>query len=237
MNNLLAGTGVGTVFVDFKLLIQRFTPSITQVINLILSDVGRPVGHIVSNLVGYETLTVDIKAVLDTLIPKEVEVQNREGAWFLLRIRPYRTLENVIEGAVVTFFDISEIKRTREALRIANDQLRLAEVVRNTHDAILQQDMEGHIMAWNPAATKLYGWSEAKALQMNIRELIPEKLREVDLERIQQLSRKDIIEPYRTQRIAKSGAVVEVWLTASALLNEAGEVYAVATTERARGVE
>jgi two-component system CheB/CheR fusion protein len=233
MNNLLAGTGVGTVFVDFKLLIQRFTPSITQVINLILSDVGRPVGHIVSNLVGYETLTADIKSVLDTLIPKEVEVQNRDGAWFLLRIRPYRTLENVIEGAVVTFFDITEMKQTREALRIANDHLRLAVVVRDSHDAIVLKDMKGRILAWNPAAQKMYGWSEAEALQMNIRELIPEKLREADLEQIRQLSHKDVIETYRTQRIAKDGTLKEVWLTATPLLNEAGEVYAIATTERA----
>ena len=237
MNNLLAGTGVGTVFVDFKLIIQRFTPSIRQIINLILSDVGRPVGHIVSNLAGYDTLQEDIKAVLDSLIPKELEVVTKTGEWFLLRIRPYRTLDNVIEGAVITFFDISEIKRTREALQQANDQLRLAAVVRDANDAIVLKDMKGRILAWNPAATKMYGWSEAEALQMNIRELIPEKSREADLERIQQLSRKDIIEPYRTQRVAKSGTIVEVWLTATALMNEAGEVYAVATTERASGVE
>jgi two-component system CheB/CheR fusion protein len=237
MNNLLAGTGVGTVFVDFKLRIQRFTPSITQVINLILTDVGRPVGHIVSNLVGYDTLTADIKEVLDNLIPKEVEVLTKDGAWFLLRIRPYRTLDNVIEGAVITFFDISEIKRTREALLKANDLLRLAVVVRDAHDAIVLQDMDGRIMAWNPAAARMYGWGEAEALQMNIRELIPEGLRKADISRIKQLSRKDIIEPFRTQRIAKDGAVVEVWLTATALLNEAGSVYAVATSERASGVE
>ncbi|HIJ81565.1 MAG TPA: PAS domain S-box protein [Desulfuromonadales bacterium] len=237
MNNLLAGTGVGTVFVDFKLLIQRFTPSITQIINLILSDVGRPVGHIVSNLVGYNTLTADITAVLDNLIPKEVEVQTKDGAWFLLRIRPYRTLDNVIEGAVITFFDISEIKRTREALHKANDLLRLAVVVRDAHDAIVLQDMEGRIMAWNPAAVRMYGWSETEALQMSIRELIPEGLRKADIERIRQLSRKNIIEPYRTQRVAKDGVVVEVWLTATALLNEAGDVYAVATSERTSGIE
>ncbi|MFZ4857895.1 MAG: chemotaxis protein CheB [Desulfuromonadaceae bacterium] len=237
MNNLLAGTGVGTVFVDFQLRIQRFTPSITQVINLILADVGRPVGHIVSNLLGYDTLVADITAVLDNLIPKEVEVQTREGAWFLLRIRPYRTLDNVIEGAVITFFDISEIRRCRSALREANDLLRLAVVVRDAHDAIVLQDMEGRIMAWNPAAVRMYGWSETEALQMSIRELIPEGLRKADIERIRQLSRKNIIEPYRTQRIAKDGAVVEVWLTATALLNEEGQVYAVATSERASGID
>jgi two-component system CheB/CheR fusion protein len=237
MNNLLAGTGIGTVFVNFQLLIQRFTPSITQVINLILSDVGRPVGHIVSNLIGYDTLVEDIKAVLDTLIPKEVEVQTKEGVWFLLRIRPYRTLENVIEGAVITFFDISEIKFTREALQKANELRRLAVVVRDAHDAVLLQDMEGRILAWNPAAEKLYGWSEAEALQMNIRELTPEGLRKEAVEMVRKLSVSDVLEPYRTQRINKDGTVVEVWLTATALLDRDGQLYAISTTERGSGIE
>ena len=238
MNNLLAGTGVGTIFVDFQMLIQRFTPSVTQVINLIQSDVGRPVGHIVSNLVGYDALVDDIKTVLDNLIPKEIEVQSKDGAWFLLRIRPYRTLENVIEGAVITFFDISEIKKAREALQKANDMLRLAAVVvHDSNDAIVLQDMDGRILVWNPAASRMYGWSEQEALQMNISEIIPEKLREEALQRIRQMSLAEIVAPYHTQRIAKDGSIVEVWMIATALVNEAGRVYAIATTERASGVE
>jgi two-component system, chemotaxis family, CheB/CheR fusion protein len=238
MNNLLAGTGVGTIFVDFQLHIQRFTPSVTQVINLIQSDIGRPVGHIVSNLVGYNTLVEDIKAVLDTLIPAEVEVQSSEGAWFLLRIRPYRTLENVIEGAVITFFDISEIKRSREALQKANDMLRLAAVVvHDANDAVILQDLEGRILVWNPSAARMYGWSESEALQMNIRELIPESLQNEELQRIQQMSRAELVAPYHTQRITKNGTAVEVWLISTALVNEAGEAYAIATTERAREKE
>jgi len=238
MNNLLAGTGVGTIFVDFQMLIQRFTPSVTQVINLIVSDVGRPVGHIVSNLVGYNTLVEDIKTVLDTLIPQEIEVQNKDGVWFLLRIRPYRTLENVIEGAVVTFFDISEIKRARETLQKANDMLRLATVVvHDAHDAVIVQDMEGNILAWNPAAIRMYGWSETEAVHRTIRELIPEELREEALKRVHRLSRNSILEPYLTQRITKDGTVVDVWLTATAMVNEAGQVYAITTTERAGGIE
>jgi two-component system CheB/CheR fusion protein len=114
MNNLLAGTGIGTVFVDHQLRILRFTPTATRIINLILSDVGRPVGHIVSNLVGYSRLVADVQAVLDTLVPKEVDVQTAEGKWHTMRIQPYRTLDNVIEGAVITFFDTTEVKRTEE---------------------------------------------------------------------------------------------------------------------------
>ena len=128
MNNLLAGTGIGTVFVDHQLRILRFTPAARSIINLILSDVGRPVAHIVSNLIEYQSLVADLREVLDTLTPKEVVVQTVEGKSYTMRIQPYRTLENVIEGAVITFVDITEIVRTREALRKANDQLRLAVV-------------------------------------------------------------------------------------------------------------
>jgi two-component system CheB/CheR fusion protein len=237
MVNLMAGTGIGTVFVDFQQNILRFTPSIIQVINLITSDLGRPVGHIVTNLVGYDTLVEDIKAVLDSLVPREVEVQTKSGTWFLLRIRPYRTLDNVIEGAVISFFDINEIKKMRDALEKANNQLRLAVVLRDAHDAIMLKDLDGRIMAWNPAAERLYGWSEAEALQMNIRELIPEAEQAGYLLQVQQLCSNMQLKPYRTARIAKDGTIKQVWLTATALLNEAGQVYGIATTERECEVE
>ncbi|MEI7768905.1 MAG: chemotaxis protein CheB [Chloroflexales bacterium] len=116
MNNLLAGTGVGTLFVDMQLRITRFTPAITQVINLIQPDVGRPVGDIASNLVGYASLVTDVQSVLDNLVPREAEVRAKSGTWFLMRIRPYRTLENVIEGAVITFIDITQRKQIEAAL-------------------------------------------------------------------------------------------------------------------------
>lgn len=117
MNNLLAGTGIGTVFVDHRLNILRFTPSATRMINLIQSDVGRPVNHILSNLVGYTSLAGDTQAVLDTLIPKEVDVLTTDDKWYTMRIQVYRTLENVIEGAVITFVDITEMKQAEAALR------------------------------------------------------------------------------------------------------------------------
>ena len=232
MNNLLAGTGIATIFVDHQLRILRFTSSATQIINLILSDVGRPVGHIVSNLVGYESMVADMKSVLVTLVPKECEVQTLSGKWYAIRLQPYRTLENVIEGAVISFIDITEMVRMRVALREANDQLRLAVVVRDASDAITVQDLEGRIIAWNPGAERLYGWSEAEALAMNVRERIPQARREQALARLHQLSQAEILQPYRTQRITKGGAVLEVWMTATALINAVGKMYAIATTER-----
>lgn len=236
MNNLLAGTGIGTVFVNHQLRILRFTPAASSIINLIPSDVGRPVGHIVSNLVGYDSLIPDVQYVLDTLTPKAIDVQTKEGRWYTMRIQPYRTLENVIEGAVISFVDVTELKQTTAALTLSAKQLaRMAVVVRDAFDAITVQDLSGKIMAWNPAATRMYGWSETEALQMNVRSLIPEALREQALQRLAQMSRAPMIEPYRTERLTKEGAKVDVAITSTALLSENGQIYAIATTERAVG--
>ncbi len=232
MNNLLAGTGIGTIFVDHQLNIMRFTPATTRIMNLITSDKGRPVGHIVSNLKGYDRLLKDILEVLNTLIPKELEVQILTGAWYTMHIMPYRTLDNVIEGAVITFVDITERKKIQEKFEKANELLRLAVVVRDAHDAITVQDLDGRIIAWNPGAMRMYGWSEAEALVMNVRDRLPEGLREKELAKMHQLSLSEIMQPYRTQRITKDGTIVEIWMTATALVNEAGLMYAIATTER-----
>ena len=235
MNNLLAGTGIGTVFVDHQLRILRFTPAANIIINLILSDIGRPVAHIVSNLVGYDNLVADTQSVLDTLALKEVEVQTKDGNWYAMRIQPYRTLNNVIEGAVISFVNISEMIEARIALDKANDLLRLAVVVRDAHDAITVQSMTGQIIAWNPGAVRMYGWSEAEALSMNVCNRIPPELREEALATLKQLSQAEILQPYLTQRLNKKDLVLKVSIISTALINESGDVYAIATTERLVG--
>ncbi len=177
MNNLLSGSGIATIFVDLQLRILRFTPTVSQLVNLIPGDVGRPVAHILSNLVGYTSLAADAQGVLETLVSQEKKVQTTSSQWFMMRIRPYRTIRNVIEGVVITFMEITEMHRVEEALKIANQSSRLSIVVRDSADAITVQDLESHIIAWNPGAERLYGWQEAEALKMNVRDRIPESLR------------------------------------------------------------
>jgi two-component system CheB/CheR fusion protein len=92
--------------------------------------------------------------------------------------------------------------------------------------------MEGNILAWNPKAERMYGWSEAEALKMNINNLIPENRREEELVTLKKLSQAEVLEPYRTQRLIRNNRIMEVWLTATSLVNAAGEVYAISTTER-----
>lgn len=154
MNNLLAGTGIGTVFVDLNLRILRFTPAASQIINLIPSDMGRPLGHIVSNLLGYDRLVADVKDVLDTLVPKSIDVQTHEGRWFKMRILPYRTLDNVIEGAVITYVDINE----HEALRLNEERYRLA--AKAVRDVLWDLDLIKDEQCWNEAGIPQFGWSD-----------------------------------------------------------------------------
>ncbi|GAB1483771.1 hypothetical protein MASR2M78_25870 [Treponema sp.] len=232
MNNLLASTDIGTVFVDKHLCIQRFTPAATLVLNLIPSDVGRPLSHIVSNLLSYGSLVEDIQRVLETLIPKEVEVPTKNGTHYLIRIRPYRTLDNLIEGAVLAFIDITELARTKDELRKANEAQRLAIVVRDSYDAILVTELNGRIIAWNAAATKMYGYSEEEALGMNSEDLLVDDDRPEIVEKILRTARGLRSEPFKIKRLTKDGHVREVWLTASALLHEDGQIYAVSSTER-----
>ena len=130
--------------------------------------------------------------------------------------------------------DITERKLAEAALRKANDLNRLAVVVRDAQDAITVQDLDGRILAWNPGTVRLYGWSEAEALGMNTRERIPEALREAELAKIVQLSQAEIIVSYQTQRLTKAGSILNVSITSTALLNEAGQIYAISTTERTK---
>ncbi len=232
MNNLVVGTGIATIFVDLKLNVLRFTPGLTNIISLIDADIGRPLMHFTSTLSEYNQLEQDLQSMLLSLIPREVEVQTKDGNYFMLRMLPYRTTDNRIEGAVINFINITEHKQAELSLKKANDYLRLATVVRDANDAILLQDLNGNIMAWNNAAQRMYGWSESKALMLNIAKLVPEHLQTIELSRIKQLSQKEILETYQTKRLTKSGSVISVWLTATGLINKAGEVYAIATTER-----
>jgi two-component system, chemotaxis family, CheB/CheR fusion protein len=233
MNNLLAGTGIATLFVDHQLQIMRFTPSASDIINVIKSDEGRPIAHLMTNILNYPDFIIDIQSVLDTLVPKERDVETKEGRWYRMRMQPYRTLDNVIRGAVISFIDISVQKKVEVDLAKATDMLRLAIVVRDAHDAITVQDLEGRILAWNPGATRIYGWSEDEALKMHVQDRIPVNQRQEAIKKLLQLSQGEILESYRANRLTKTGKTIPVSIISTALLNMEKHIYAIATTERA----
>lgn len=132
LKNLLDNVSTGTVFLDSRLCIRRYTREAAKVYRFITSDIGRPLGDITSNIEG-EDLHSDIQGVLDTLIPREKEVCTGDGIRYLARIQPYRTIDNVIEGVVLTFTDITERYQVSQTkLNIEKEARALAEGVVNT---------------------------------------------------------------------------------------------------------
>jgi two-component system CheB/CheR fusion protein len=232
MNNLIVGTGIATVFVDLKLNILRFTPGVTKKISLIEADVSWPLMHFTLTVSVYDQLEQDLESMLHSLIPREIEVQSTDNSYYMLRMLPYHTTDNRIEGEVINFINITEYKQSELSLKQANSQLCLATVVCHANDAILLQDLDGNIMAFNGAAQRLFGWSETEALTLNIAKLAPTNLQKKELSWIKQLSQKEILETYETKRFTKNGSIIDVLLTATGLINQAGEVYAMATTKR-----
>ncbi len=205
MNNLLAGTGVGTLFVDHQLRIARFTPSTTQVINLIPTDIGRPLAHIVSNLVGHDDLLADVQSVLDTLVPVDIEVQTKTGGWYILGIRPYRTLENVIEGAVITFVDITMRKTAEQKLQEAERFQRAAEI---ETVGIVFFKTDGAITSANAAFLGMTGYTPAdlSAGKIHWESVTPPEWTEASQRALKELKSSGRAVPYEGQYLRQDGS-------------------------------
>lgn len=120
LRNLLDSTDIAIVFLDSRLRVRRFTKQMGQVIRLIPSDVGRPITDVKWDL-AYPDLEADIAEVLETLVICEREISATGDRWYALRILPYRTTENVIDGVVMTLEDISKAKQLEAKLRCVAD--------------------------------------------------------------------------------------------------------------------
>ena len=148
MQNLLNSTNIATIFLDQKLHIKRFTAEATKLVKLIPSDVGRPIGDLASNL-HYDELAADAAEVLRKLGSKEKEVQTRDGEWRQVRIHPYRTTENVIDGLCITFVNIHRLKSAELAIQRARA---FAEsIVATVRKPLLVLDEKLCVVSANPA--------------------------------------------------------------------------------------
>ena len=224
MNNLMAATEIAALFLDNDLRIKRYTPATARIVNLILTDVGRPLADLNTSFAEVDLASLSRK-VLGDLNTVEMEISSKDNHWYSLKIMPYRTTENVIGGVVMTFIDIHKIKQAEKVRR-------MAAAVEDANDAILVQDLTGCIRAWNKGAQHMYGWTEAEALSMNIDELIPQDKQPENTAMADKLKHGQPIKSFKTQRRTKDGRVLEVWLTATALMDERGQAIEIATTER-----
>ena len=146
MQNLLDNTHIATMYLDNELHIKRYTDQTRNIIKLIPTDIGRPIGDLVSNL-AYNALERDAREVLKTLAVREQEVHSKDGRWYLMRIMPYRTAENLIDGLVVTFVDIGKTKD--EKVKAQDAIAFLASIFDTFHEPSLVLDEQLHVVVAN----------------------------------------------------------------------------------------
>jgi two-component system CheB/CheR fusion protein len=171
--------------------------------------------------------------VLETLTPKEVDVRTKNDVWYQARILPYRTTENRIDGLVVTFIDVNQIKEAEmELLKSARESRLLAAIVRDSNDAITVQSFDGKILEWNYGAETAYGYSKREALEKNIADLMPEDSKEGWAAVVKRIARGEPVKSFKTRRLCKSGKTIDVWLTITLIKSDGAEPNGFATTER-----
>ncbi|MEG3617213.1 CheR family methyltransferase [Magnetovibrio sp. PR-2] len=225
ISNLLSSTDIGTLFLDKTMHIKRFTPAVSSLIKIQPGDEGRKLSDF-SKTFKDARLVADCKEVFNTLSPIEREIMTKDGNWFIRRILPYRTAENHIEGVVITFTDITVVKKAE------SDALRMAAIIRDSNDAVTLQGMNGQILAWNQGAENMYGYSEKEALTMNVRDIVPKEERTTALDIIYQAVEHGQRQSVNTKRVHKDGHVLDVWLSVSVLKDPDGGGEVVASTER-----
>jgi two-component system, chemotaxis family, CheB/CheR fusion protein len=262
ITNLLASTDIAVVFLDTSLRVVRFTPPAAKLLSLLPSDAGRPYRDLAPKfndrtlleecqrvLEHHEPAEKEVWS--DEIVVRASRMhragetpapQNKAGETpapqigdgspkrsprcYLRHILPYYAAEHAVEGVVITLVDITD------RIEIEAEMRRLAAVLRDSNDAVLVHDLDGQISAWNRGAEQMYGYTEAEAVGMNLRNIVPEGLREQALSHINSLISGEHIDSLETQRLTKDGRTLDVWLNATWLTDESGNRVAVATTER-----
>lgn len=157
LQNLMAATDVGVLFLDPNLRIKRFTPRITELFNITAADEGRPITDF-SHRLAYEALVADASKVLQDLALIEHEVRSLSGSWYLMRLRPYRTVDDRIDGVVVTFVDMTRRRQAEDALRESEERLRqMIQLVEMSSEPICIWDFDDGVVEWNRGSEILFG--------------------------------------------------------------------------------
>jgi len=175
LNNLIASTDIATIFVDSGLRIKRFTPRAVDLFSIIVSDVGRSLLDLTHKL-DYDQLAEDVSATFDTLRLVEREVRSTDGRFYIVRLLPYRTNEDRIEGAVMTFFDITARRHAEEQARASEARMRM--VAESARDyAIVTLDEDGRVTSWNKGAETLFGYTAGEMQGQGLERLfVPEDI-------------------------------------------------------------
>jgi two-component system CheB/CheR fusion protein len=224
LRNFMDSTRVATLFLDRDFRIRRYTQEVARLFRVLPTDEGRPLRDIASS-VADPGLLAAASEVLRDLQPRDAEVATDTGEWFLRHVLPYRTRDGRIEGVVVTYVDITAL---RKAARAAHH---LATVLHDSNDAVIVHDFSGRILFWNRGAEQAYGYTRQRALEMHVSELEPAAAAATPA-RVERAGSDASAGLVIARRLARDGRLLDVSVTVSSLRDDAGVPYAVVRTER-----
>jgi len=164
LQNLIAATGIGILFLDSGLRVKRFTGRVAELFGITAEDEGRSIADFADRLEGNNLIT-DAHAVLAALTPVRREVRSRSRLRYDMRVQPYRTVDNTIDGVMITFLDVTEQRQVEEVLRLSEETLRQdRRLVELSRDSIFIWDLDEGIRFWNRGSEELYGYSAEEAI-------------------------------------------------------------------------
>lgn len=220
LHTLINSVDIGTIFLDRSFRVAFFTPAARELFNLIPSDHGRPLSDITGKLL-YDKLTDDAAFVLEKLRSVDREVHATDGRVFIMRILPYRTAEDRINGVVITFFDVTARKRTEEALQESEQRFRA--IVSQTTAGISQMNLDGTLMLVNAKLSAMLGYTAEDLAGRSIWDLTFHQ----DIEKTklfyEQLKRQGTAVDLETRLVHKNGSILWVNESLSLIRNDKNE--------------
>jgi two-component system CheB/CheR fusion protein len=233
IRNLLDSTHIAVLFLDRDLHIRNYTPAMTKLFHLRDGDKGRPINEILPGI-NYPELKNDVALVLHDMAVTERALRGDDDApTFLLRMRPYLTVDNVVDGVVLTFVDITQSQQ------LNNEHARLAAIVNSSRDAIFGFSLDDRITSWNASAERIFGLSAAQVVGKPLNQLLPPEPSEETRLFFASHHRTRRLDEFEMTWIRPNGESVPLALSYSPVCDDngilfAGKLIARDVTERVR---
>src|ERR1051326_2155367 len=225
--NFFQNTQVATLFVDTQLRIKKFSPALSQIFPIMERDGSRPLLEVLPELASAHSIQAMIQDFMSTQAPHDIQFDLARGRQcFMVRLNPYLGPDQIVQGAMLTFSEVTELKRA------AREHNQLAAIVQSSEDAIVSKDLDGLVVSWNQGAEKLFGYPAQEMIGKPILLIIPPDRFEEETRILSRIRQGLSVEQFETRRKRKDGSLVDISLTVSPVRDGDGKIVGASKIAR-----